>query len=187
MIFTNRAFLDEHPTAAEDFLRATMRGLADAIADPAAAAAVAVERINGNGNPNFLSPEGETFRWATDAETDRCHHSATAATSACRSATSCSSEVDAYADVGCSATRPRRRRPPAPPGRRPLRRRNRHLADRRVPRNVAPSHDRRNAAGPRVGQAVSRRRSETASCERPQQLCCEPSLEKQHRRARRRA
>jgi hypothetical protein len=28
-----------------------------------------VERINGNGNPNFLSPEGEAFRWTTDAET----------------------------------------------------------------------------------------------------------------------
>ena len=50
-------------------MRATMRGLAEAIDDPAAAAELAVERINGNGNPNFLSPEGETFRWATDAET----------------------------------------------------------------------------------------------------------------------
>ena len=69
VIYTSQSFLDEHPSAAEDFMRATMRGLADAIADPAAAAAVAVERINGNGNPNFLSPEGETFRWATDAET----------------------------------------------------------------------------------------------------------------------
>jgi ABC-type nitrate/sulfonate/bicarbonate transport system substrate-binding protein len=67
LVYTNRAFLTEHPTAAEDFMRATMRGLADAIADPAAAAAIAVERINGNGNPNFLSPEGETFRWTTDA------------------------------------------------------------------------------------------------------------------------
>ena len=67
LVYTNRTFLTEHPTAAEDFMRATMRGLADAIADPAAAAAIAVERINGNGNPNFLSPEGETFRWATDA------------------------------------------------------------------------------------------------------------------------
>jgi hypothetical protein len=45
-----------------------MRGLADAIADPAAAATIAVDLINGNGNPNFLSPEGETFRWATDAQ-----------------------------------------------------------------------------------------------------------------------
>lgn len=68
LIYTNREFLDSHPTAAQDFMRATMRGLADAIADPAAAAAIAVERINGNGNPNFLSPEGETFRWTTDAK-----------------------------------------------------------------------------------------------------------------------
>jgi NitT/TauT family transport system substrate-binding protein len=69
VIYTNRAFLAQHPSAAEDFMRATMRGLADAIADPAGAAAVAVERINSGGNPNFLSPEGETYRWAKDAET----------------------------------------------------------------------------------------------------------------------
>jgi len=68
LVYTNRQFLTEHPTAAEDFMRATMRGLADAIADPAAAATIAVDLINGNGNPNFLSPEGETFRWATDAK-----------------------------------------------------------------------------------------------------------------------
>jgi NitT/TauT family transport system substrate-binding protein len=67
LIYTNRAFLTAHPSAAEDFMRATMRGLADAIADPDAAAAIAVERINGGGNPNFLSPEGEAFRWVTDA------------------------------------------------------------------------------------------------------------------------
>ena len=69
VIYTSPTFLAEHPSAVEDFMRATMRGLADAIADPAAAAAVAVEMINGHGNPNFLSPEGEAFRWATDAET----------------------------------------------------------------------------------------------------------------------
>ena len=34
VIFTTQEFIDEHPTAAQDFLRATMRGLADAIADP---------------------------------------------------------------------------------------------------------------------------------------------------------
>ena len=68
LVYTNRQFLTEHPTAAEDFMRATMRGLADAIADPAGAAAIAIGLINGNGNPNFLSPEGETFRWATDAQ-----------------------------------------------------------------------------------------------------------------------
>ena len=69
VIYTSPTFLAEHPSAVEDFMRATMRGLADAIADPAGAAAVAVELINGHGNPNFLSPEGEAFRWATDAET----------------------------------------------------------------------------------------------------------------------
>ncbi|HUF99884.1 MAG TPA: ABC transporter substrate-binding protein [Ilumatobacter sp.] len=68
IIYTSQAFLDEHPTAVEDFMRATIRGLNDAIADPAAAASVAVGLINGNGNPNFLSEEGETFRWQTDAE-----------------------------------------------------------------------------------------------------------------------
>jgi ABC-type nitrate/sulfonate/bicarbonate transport system substrate-binding protein len=67
VLYTNRAFLDEHPTAATDFMRAAMRGLADAIDDPAEAAAIAVDLINGNGNPNFLSPEGEEFRWTTDA------------------------------------------------------------------------------------------------------------------------
>lgn len=68
LIYTNAQFLAEHPTAAEDFMRATMRGLADAIADPAAAAATAFELVEANGNPSFLSPEGETFRWTTDAE-----------------------------------------------------------------------------------------------------------------------
>jgi NitT/TauT family transport system substrate-binding protein len=67
VIYTNQQFIDEHPTAAEDFMRATARGLADAIADPEAAASVAVELINAGGNPNFLSTEGEVFRWTTDA------------------------------------------------------------------------------------------------------------------------
>jgi ABC-type nitrate/sulfonate/bicarbonate transport system substrate-binding protein len=67
IVYTNRQFIDEHPTAAEDFMRATARGLADAIAEPEAAATIAVELINAGGNPNFLSPEGEVFRWATDA------------------------------------------------------------------------------------------------------------------------
>ena len=68
VLYTTRQFLDEHPTAAQDFLRATMRGLADALADPEAAAALAIERVEAGGNPSFLSLEGETFRWATDVE-----------------------------------------------------------------------------------------------------------------------
>jgi NitT/TauT family transport system substrate-binding protein len=67
VIYGNAEFIAEHPTAAVDFMRATMLGLADAIADPEAAANAAVELINSGGNPNFLSPEGEVFRWTTDA------------------------------------------------------------------------------------------------------------------------
>ena len=67
VIFASRDFVTGNPTAAEDFVRATMRGLADAVADPDAAANTAVALINANGNPSFLSPEGEVFRWNTEA------------------------------------------------------------------------------------------------------------------------
>jgi ABC-type nitrate/sulfonate/bicarbonate transport system substrate-binding protein len=68
VIYTSRQFLDEHPTAAQDFVRATMRGLADALADPEAAAESAIALAEAGGNPSFLSLEGETFRWLTEAE-----------------------------------------------------------------------------------------------------------------------
>jgi NitT/TauT family transport system substrate-binding protein len=68
ILYTNAEFVNQHPTAAQDFVRAAMRGLADAIADPAAASAIALEFINANGNAMFLSPEGETARWAVDAQ-----------------------------------------------------------------------------------------------------------------------
>jgi hypothetical protein len=45
-----------------------MRGLADAIADPAGAAKIAVDAINANGNALFLSPDGETARWAVESK-----------------------------------------------------------------------------------------------------------------------
>lgn len=67
VLYTNAAFVDEHPTAAQDFLRAAMRGLADAVADPAEAAGIAVDAINANGNAMFLSPDGETARWAVES------------------------------------------------------------------------------------------------------------------------
>ena len=67
ILYTNRKFLSEFPSAAEDFMRASMRGLADAIANPAAASQTAIDFIDNGGNPNFLSPEGEKFRWATEA------------------------------------------------------------------------------------------------------------------------
>ena len=68
VLYSNLTFLQEHPTAAQDFMRATMRGLADAIADPEAAAQIAVDAINANGNAIFLTPEGERARWAVESE-----------------------------------------------------------------------------------------------------------------------
>ena len=67
VIYTNAGFLTEHPTAAQDFVRASMRGMEDALADPIAAAQAAVDLINANGNKSFLSPEGEQFRWTTES------------------------------------------------------------------------------------------------------------------------
>ena len=67
VLYTNLTFLQEHPTAAQDFMRATMRGLADAIADPAAAVQIAVDNINANGNAVFVTPEGEAARWAVES------------------------------------------------------------------------------------------------------------------------
>ncbi len=68
VLFSSKQFVTEHPMAAEDFLRATMLGLADAIADPSAASMIAVDFIDNNGNPNFLDSETETFRWQTEAK-----------------------------------------------------------------------------------------------------------------------
>jgi ABC-type nitrate/sulfonate/bicarbonate transport system substrate-binding protein len=67
VIYSNAGFLAEHPTAAQDFVRASMRGMEDALADPNAAAQAAVDLINANGNKSFLSPEGEQFRWTTES------------------------------------------------------------------------------------------------------------------------
>lgn len=68
VLFVTRDWAELHPTALQDFMRATMRGMEDAIADPAAATSTAVEMVEAGGNPNYLSPETETFRWATDSK-----------------------------------------------------------------------------------------------------------------------
>lgn len=68
VLYTNSTFLNEFPTAAEDFMRAAMMGLADALADPKAAADIAVDMINANGNALFLSPEGEIARWEVESK-----------------------------------------------------------------------------------------------------------------------
>ena len=68
VLYTNSTFLADFPTAAEDFMRATMKGLADALADPKAAADIAVGMINANGNAQHLSPDGEIARWDVESK-----------------------------------------------------------------------------------------------------------------------
>lgn len=67
VFFTSASFLEEHPTAVEDFLRASFRGFAFAVDDPDAAVGHAFDRIDAAGNPNFFSDEGEGFRWITES------------------------------------------------------------------------------------------------------------------------
>jgi NitT/TauT family transport system substrate-binding protein len=68
ILYSNAKFVNEHPTAAQDFMRATMKGLADAIADPQAAVATCFKRITEGGNKNFLSDAGEQYRWGVEAK-----------------------------------------------------------------------------------------------------------------------
>ena len=68
IIYTSQDFLAKHPTAVQDFVRASMMGLADAIADPVAAVAASVALIQTAGNQNHLTTEGETFRWTTESK-----------------------------------------------------------------------------------------------------------------------
>jgi NitT/TauT family transport system substrate-binding protein len=67
LIYTSKSFLAQHPTAAQDFVRAALKGLADAMANPGEAVNDCVKLINANGNKNFLSPAGELFRWQTES------------------------------------------------------------------------------------------------------------------------
>ena len=58
ILYTNAKFLGQHPTAAVDFMRASMKGLADAIADPAGAAKIAVDDDQRPRQPELPLPRG---------------------------------------------------------------------------------------------------------------------------------
>ncbi len=68
VVFTSSSFMNGHPTAVEDFLRAMFRGFAFAVDNPETAVGHAFERIDAAGNPIFLSAEGEGFRWITESK-----------------------------------------------------------------------------------------------------------------------
>ena len=68
VFFTSSEFLNSHPTAVEDFLRAAFKGFAFAVDNPEMAVGFAFERIDAAGNPFFFSTEGEGFRWITESD-----------------------------------------------------------------------------------------------------------------------
>jgi ABC-type nitrate/sulfonate/bicarbonate transport system substrate-binding protein len=68
VIYSNAKFVKEHPTAVQDFLRAAMKGMEDAQADPGAAVKIAFARITAGGNKNFLSEAGESYRWGVESK-----------------------------------------------------------------------------------------------------------------------
>ena len=62
LIYTSAKFAADHPTAVADFSRAALKGMEDAIADPAGAVKIALKLIDAAGNANFLTQQGETYR-----------------------------------------------------------------------------------------------------------------------------
>ncbi len=68
LVYTNARFVKEHPTAAQDFVRAALKGYQDSATDIDEAVAICVKKINATGNRNFLSPVGEGFRWKVEAK-----------------------------------------------------------------------------------------------------------------------
>ncbi len=66
LIYTSKDFATKNPTATADFTRAALHGMEDAIADPAGAVAFSIAQINAAGNQNYLTQEGETFRWKAE-------------------------------------------------------------------------------------------------------------------------
>ena len=99
VLYTNSTFLEDFPTAAEDFMRATMKGLADALADPKAAADIAVGMINANGNAQHLSPEGEVARWEVESKLVS-NTTASDLPIGAPDAKLLQTEVNTYADIG---------------------------------------------------------------------------------------
>ena len=68
MLYTSNSFLNDHPSAAQDFARAAIHGFEYAQEHPEEAVKLSVDRINANGNKAYLSVEGETYRWQIESK-----------------------------------------------------------------------------------------------------------------------
>jgi NitT/TauT family transport system substrate-binding protein len=104
ILYTNEQFLNDHPTAAQDFVRASMKGTEDALADRPAAVAASLELIRAGGNKNSLSEEGESFRW--DVEADLVEANKGDLPVGVIDPALLQAEVDAYTEAGVFETAP---------------------------------------------------------------------------------
>ena len=68
LIYTSKGFHDNHPTAVQDFVRASMKGMQDALANQAEAVDICFKKITEGGNKNYLQPTGEAYRWAVESK-----------------------------------------------------------------------------------------------------------------------
>jgi len=68
LLYTNQAFATEFPSAVQDFVRASMRGLEDATDDAGAASKTAYDLAIAEGNPAALTADGENYRWRTESD-----------------------------------------------------------------------------------------------------------------------
>jgi NitT/TauT family transport system substrate-binding protein len=105
VIYTSKSFHDQHPSAVQDFVRAAMKGLADAIAKPDDAVALCFKKITENGNKNFLSSAGESYRWGVESKivTDNTPKGEGLGLV---HAAALQAEVDAYTAAGVFKTKP---------------------------------------------------------------------------------
>lgn len=67
VLYTNATFMTEFPTAVQDFMRATLKGLADALDHPNQAVGIALDAAEANGNPLGFTLESERFRWSVES------------------------------------------------------------------------------------------------------------------------
>ena len=98
LLYASQKFAADNPTVVRDFIRASLKGMQDAIADPAGAVALSVKQINAAGNKNYLTEEGENFRWT--AELAEVQKGTPSGPVGIIDPAQLKAEVDAYAEAG---------------------------------------------------------------------------------------
>jgi NitT/TauT family transport system substrate-binding protein len=68
LIYTSKQYAADHPTVVQDFTRAALHGMEDAMADIPGAVAISVKMIDAAGNQNYLTTQGETYRWTQESK-----------------------------------------------------------------------------------------------------------------------